>query len=47
VDFLQGLLINVVKKHTLFLMTCAYLLPAVNHPKGAAGWISPLGGFRA
>ncbi|PLW51592.1 hypothetical protein PCASD_00491 [Puccinia coronata f. sp. avenae] len=46
VDFLRELLVDVVKKHTLFLMTCVYLLPAVNHPEGAAGWISEASGLR-
>ncbi|POW14902.1 hypothetical protein PSTT_02542, partial [Puccinia striiformis] len=39
-QFVSEQLIEIVKKHALFLLTCAYLLPAINHPDGPAGWVS-------
>ncbi|KAA1106197.1 hypothetical protein PGT21_030820 [Puccinia graminis f. sp. tritici] len=39
-QFIREHLVDIIKKHVLFLITCAYLLPAINHPEGPCGWIS-------
>ncbi|WAQ80988.1 hypothetical protein PtA15_1A326 [Puccinia triticina] len=45
-QFIREQLVDSAKKHTMFLVTCAYLLPAINHPEGPSGWISETFGLQ-
>ncbi|KAI7941184.1 hypothetical protein MJO28_013469 [Puccinia striiformis f. sp. tritici] len=31
--------LKIANKHASFLVSCAYLFPAINHPDGQAGWV--------